>query len=53
MQSQHLKAKAFKTCTFFGEFHNGKKSGWGVMVYQNSRVYEGRWDNDVKQGEAI
>jgi hypothetical protein len=29
---------------------NGKKHGFGVMIYTNQRMYEGEWAHDKKKG---
>ena len=29
-----------------------KRSGYGVIVYENGRVYEGQWENDKRHGHG-
>ena len=34
---------------FEGIFKNGKKEGFGKMIYLNGDEYEGNWENDKKE----
>lgn len=49
-ESPALRMKQYKESTYYGEFHNGKKQGFGIMVYKNMRIYEGEWGNNQKKG---
>lgn len=33
---------------YIGDFVNGKRHGWGIYHYADGRIYEGRWENDVR-----
>lgn len=35
---------------YIGEFANGKKHGKGRYQWADGRVYEGRYDSDMKSG---
>lgn len=35
---------------YIGEFHNGKKDGWGTLYSKDGGWYTGEWENDVKNG---
>ena len=39
--------------TYFGGDKNGKKEGYGIMLYENSSIYFGEWENDQKNGNGI
>ena len=49
-ESPNLRYKPYKESTYYGEVHNGKKQGLGVMIYKNQRIYEGEWSSDAKKG---
>ena len=51
-ESKELKVKYYKESTYYGEVHNGKRHGTGVLVYRCGRVYEGEWMHDQKRGYA-
>jgi hypothetical protein len=29
------------------------KDGFGVIIYNNNRIYEGQWKNDVRNGKGM
>lgn len=35
---------------YLGEFHNGKREGWGTLYYTNGDWHMGQWKNDMKNG---
>lgn len=35
-----------------GQWTNGKKNGFGTMVYGDKSVYSGSWANDKRNGEG-
>ena len=35
--------KKYQDAVFRGELKEGKRHGFGVMVYRKNRVYEGTW----------
>ena len=35
-----------------GEVTNGKKHGQGKIIYQNGNIYEGAWNDDMKDGHG-
>jgi hypothetical protein len=43
-----LRLKPYKQSVYYGIFLNQKRHGKGVMIYQNGRLYEGEWENDLK-----
>jgi len=47
--------KKFKDSYYLGEIDLDKniRSGMGVCVYENSRLYEGFWINDKRQGKGF
>jgi MORN repeat len=47
-----LKMKRYKQSIFYGIILNSKRHGFGIMVYQNERTYEGSWENDLKHGRG-
>ena len=51
-ESPNLKLKKYKGSVYYGEFGNDKRNGVGIMVYDNGRLYEGNWKEDLKEGEA-
>ena len=38
---------------YFGEHKNGKKEGYGIMLYKNGSIYFGEWEDDLKKGNGI
>lgn len=50
--SENLKLKKYKESVYYGEYINGKRHGKGIMMYDNSRLYEGNWECDYKHGEG-
>jgi len=36
--------------TYVGGFSSGKKSGGGKLTLVSGEVYEGGWENDLKNG---
>jgi len=38
--------------TYHGHFQDGKRNGWGKMVYRDGLIYDGEWYNDIKHGFA-
>ena len=44
--------KKFRESVFLGEIFEGRRSGIGIMVYVNGRVYEGEWAENFKQGKG-
>jgi len=40
--------------TYIGELNeNGLKKGKGIMIYINGEIYDGNWENDVKNGNGL
>lgn len=37
----NAKIKKYKQAVYFGEFQDKMRHGLGIMVYQDSRLYEG------------
>ena len=35
--------KKYADAVYRGELGNGKRHGFGVMVYRKNRIYEGQW----------
>jgi hypothetical protein len=55
--SSTLRLKKYKESVYYGDFINDKRHGLGIMLYDNSRVYEGNtwailgnWECDYKHG---
>ena len=40
-KSRYTKLKKYKEALYYGEIVNGKRHGIGIILYNNSRVYEG------------
>lgn len=38
---------------YCGEWHNGKRHGWGTQNYPDGSTYEGEWFNDQVHGFAV
>ena len=36
--------------TYIGDFKNGKKEGYGIMLYKNGGFFYGEWKNDLREG---
>ena len=45
--------KKYTDAVFRGELENGKRSGFGAMVYRKNRVYEGLWASDYREGKGM
>lgn len=42
--------KTYKDSLYRGEIHDSKRHGKGVITYNNTRVFEGEWANDKRNG---
>lgn len=40
--------KKYKNSIYFGNFKDGKKEGMGIMIYQNGKLFEGTFENDMR-----
>ena len=38
---------------YFGEHKNGKKEGYGIMLYKNGSIYFGEWEDELKKGNGV
>ena len=38
-----ISMKKYKNSIYFGNFKDNKKEGLGVMIYQNHKIFEGRF----------
>ena len=45
--------KKYSDAIYRGELLNGKRNGFGVMLYKKNRVYEGEWVNDLRHGKGF
>lgn len=45
--SERLTSRRYRESMYYGEMENGKREGWGVMVYPQ-RVYEGQWKTGLR-----
>ena len=52
-QSESFALKKYQDAIFRGEIQQGKREGYGVMVYRKNRVYEGQWVNDYREGKGM
>jgi len=54
-QSEDFGVKRYKDAVYRGELHpeSGKRHGKGVILYSNSRTYEGDWFNDKRHGRGF
>ena len=39
--------------TYIGETKNGKRHGWGVIIWANGDCWYGKWENDTRHGNGI
>ena len=42
----------FSDAHYFGELWEGLRHGLGVMKYKSGRLFEGHWDNDMREGRG-
>lgn len=40
------------SCYYRGQFQNGKRHGYGIMVMRDGKFYEGQFENDQRSGEG-
>ena len=40
------------TCTYTGQFKDGKCHGWGTCRWKNGNLYEGEWYQGMRHGEG-
>jgi hypothetical protein len=52
-RSPHLRLKKYKEAVYYGEYHEAKREGIGIMVYNSGQVYEGHWKNDLRHGQGF
>ena len=38
---------------YIGETYNGKRSGYGIFLWQNGNIWYGQWSNDTGNGSGI
>ncbi|XP_072380059.1 uncharacterized protein [Diabrotica undecimpunctata] len=38
---------------YYGEWKNGKKDGYGWMMYEPGNWYEGKWSNDLRHSKGL
>ena len=38
--------------TYTGEWLNGKREGFGKIIFKNGTSYEGDWKNDLREGHG-
>lgn len=52
---EHFKVKRYKDAIYRGQVDpkTGLRQGMGVMEYENGRVYEGSWTNDLRTGQGF
>ena len=52
MQREDFGIKRYKYGTYKGQISeaNGKRDGYGVLIYNDGRVFEGFWVNDRRDG---
>jgi hypothetical protein len=43
----HLKIREYR-----GEYGNGKRNGYGYVMYENGDSYDGSWQNDRRHGSG-
>lgn len=48
-----MKLKKYKEATYYGIFIHGKRNGLGIMIYDNSRLYEGTFISIQETGNKI
>ncbi|CAD8075849.1 unnamed protein product [Paramecium primaurelia] len=53
LKFQNCKLKIYKDSYYFGQLVNGKKNGFGVILSNNGRTYEGQFENDRKHGSGF
>lgn len=50
IQQTNFGIKEYDDCLYFGELKGKHKHGKGVLLYKANRVYEGEFENDLRQG---
>jgi len=53
MKEEIFGMKKYQDAVYRGQLLNGKRDGFGVMVYRKNRVYEGQWAHDYREGKGM
>ncbi|KRX07607.1 hypothetical protein PPERSA_11156 [Pseudocohnilembus persalinus] len=54
LNMDNLRLKKYKQSVYFGGMDADKKrKGKGIMLYYTGRIYEGEWEQDLKQGRGF
>lgn len=40
----------YSTGTYYGQYENNRRHGWGEFVFRDGSLYEGMWENDMMSG---
>ena len=48
LKQESVSLKKYKSSIYYGNFKEGKKDGMGIMIYQNGRLFEGIFENDIR-----
>lgn len=49
-----IRASQVQQCNrYVGEFHSGKRHGYGRFFYANGAYYEGEWQDNVRHGRGV
>ena len=53
MNSNNFGIKRYKNFIYKGQIDKkGQRSGYGIQINNNERIYEGQWDKDKRNGEG-
>ena len=44
--------QSFECDKYIGTLKNGKKSGYGKLIYKTGDIFEGEFDNDMRNGKG-
>lgn len=44
--------KKYNSGTYYGEIKDDKRDGYGEMIYNDGKKYEGQWKNDRINGQG-
>ena len=48
-----FEVKQMKKSCYMGQVADGKRNGYGVMLYDSGRIYEGKWVDDKRHGKGF
>ncbi|KAM3147806.1 hypothetical protein pb186bvf_000134 [Paramecium bursaria] len=53
LDQPNVKIKLYKNCCYFGQMENNMRSGQGVLIKEDGKIFEGNWLQDKRHGLGL